>query len=198
MRNKPDGHNRTELLCEKSRFADKAAWEELDGENCSSLHSGRPRFAEKCVWEKPDGDNQPQLLLEQAQSACQCDPRKRSGSNWGELLKFQSVFAEMCPWKKDGKDWTYLFSPLFRGRMGPVLPCRPQFADKCDCTKLSDRNWADILRSHPQFKAKRTRPGVDRDREEGDCHADGDGVERKGGPENPHPSIMVSSMTGVR
>ncbi len=43
----------------------------------------------------------------------------------------------------DGDDWAKL------------LRNQPQFADKCDWLKLSDKNWDDLLESQPQFADRR-------------------------------------------
>ena len=152
---KLSGGNWAALLREHPQFADKCGWGKLNGENWVEVLSSHPQFADMCDWEKLDGENWAALLHSQPQFARQCDLAKISGRNWAMLVKECPAFVDMCSWEQlDGKSWILLFSPLFRGRLGPLLPCRPQFADKCDWTKLNGQNWVELIRFHPQFADK--------------------------------------------
>jgi hypothetical protein len=141
---KLSGDNWAELLCECSEFDNKIEghWDKLNGENWAELLCKRPEFADKCDWDKLEW-KQVRPLLESGDSTLaqkcrkwqkwdQLDWNQLTGNGWVLLLRnFRDFDGKIDGhWDKlDGKNWVAL------------LHERPEFAPKCNWSKLNYADW---------------------------------------------------------
>lgn len=162
------------LLIAQPQFADKCDWSKFDGSNWAELLLKCPLFANKCDWSKLNGDNWASLLVEKPQFSNLCDWCELKAWDWLKLLTVQPQFADKCNWKQiDTWDETcglnsMRSSRLFRMRSlldkhkrpnygtawVAFLSEQPQFADKCDWSRLNGWCWATLLSKRPQFANK--------------------------------------------
>ena len=165
------------LLSQCPEFADKCDWNKLDGAKWVALLSQHPEFADKCEWNKLDGVNWVALLSQHPEFADKCEWNKLDGVNWVMLLSRQSQFADKCDWRTLGEtrisehpqffqmyEWIYEWLRVkANGGDFPsdalsdwvmLLVVQPQFADKCDFSRMSGRDWAILLSRQPQFAGK--------------------------------------------
>ncbi len=117
-RDKLNGENWAELLCKRPEFADKCDWDKLEWKQVRLLlESGDSTLAQKCrKWQKWD----------------QLDWNQLTGNGWVLLLRnFRDFDGKIDGhWDKlDGKNWVAL------------LHERPEFAPKCNWSKLNYADW---------------------------------------------------------
>lgn len=143
----------------------------------ASLLEKQPSFADKCDWSRLNGKNWALLLSELPQYADKCD--------WNKLYESATVRIEFqmnCEYECDGchdridckngyyekafNCWRVLLQaqPQFAGKCDwsrlsvedwvCLLPYRPQFADKCDWERISVKDSVDLLLKHNEFSDK--------------------------------------------
>jgi hypothetical protein len=125
-------------------FSDAASYSE------NGLYS-IDELRKKCDWWKFVGVTSEQLDMDKLAASCpwfldrpECSLLRPNPSQWALLIKYHPEFSVRC------KSWD-----LFNGTDWAGLLCdQPQFADKCDWSKLDAHNWCSLLCSQPQFADK--------------------------------------------
>lgn len=143
--------NWVQILSFQPQFADKCDFSKFDGRNWADLISKRPEFANKCDFEIFDGNDWENLLSNQPEFADHCDWSKVMAHNWSMLLHLYPEWAEKynCPFEKfTSWDWAELLDHC----------PQPQFADKCDLTKLFGDELYLIFSNQPTLIRKELIP----------------------------------------
>ena len=149
-------------------------WNKLTARKWVDLLTRQPELADKCDFSEFDGSNWTDLLLKRPQFASKCDWSRLKAWDLLKLLTAQPQFADKCDWNQiDIWDESANLSSmrscrLFRRRSllgkhkrpnygaawAALLSEQPQFAYKCDRSKLDGWNWASLLAKQPQFADK--------------------------------------------
>ena len=148
-----DSHYDTEIV--PSHYSDN--YESFPDEWLTScwaiLLKSQPRFREKCVWDRFDGRQWALLLRDLPQYAEHCNWEKLYDPaivKVKELVGSCDVECETCS-NREVCRRGYSEVPISCWRV--LLQSQPQFANRCDWTRLSmaNREWTCLLSSRPQL-----------------------------------------------
>ncbi len=126
-------------------------WNQVEsGDEWVWLLTQNPKFADKCGWSKLEWKQVKQLPLDDSDLARQCLDKwlgwkDLDGSAWGWLITQNPKFADKCEEHLNGFtpiNWVELLSQLPRCNL-------PQFADKCDWSKLELEQILQMFNKQP-------------------------------------------------
>ena len=178
---KLNGENWAALLREQPQFAYKCDWEKLY--SCSPeivpYRWEDIRWEDPdCTIDQCQLFCWAYLLAAQPQFAGKCDWGRLSGKEWAMLLRWLPQYADKCDWDKMYERTTvkvefergccegeckdcgnqvvcrrgYYEEPICCWRV--LLPLQPQFADKCDWSRLDGEAWSLLLSELPEYADK--------------------------------------------
>ena len=163
-----------QILGAMPQLADECkCWEDFAGCHWAALLGRRPEFAERCHhWERLGAKDWVDLLLRQPQFEDRCDKwNKISRRDWWRILEWTPKFLAKCEVEPrwTGDEWPSQWIPSrWPGHHDPrlalpladkydwwsrldgkmwsrLLKDRPKLADRCDWTKLRNRDWFNLL-----------------------------------------------------
>ena len=162
------------ILDAMPRLADACKrWDDFTGGQWATLLGNRPHFAKRCRhWNRLSAEDWVELLLLQPRFADRCGKWSEiSPKDWWRLLEREPQLLVRCEVEPcfSGDEWVCQWMPRKRpdhhnprlalpladkygwwsrldGEMwSRLLGERPEFADKCDWTKLRNRDWFNLL-----------------------------------------------------
>ena len=158
------------LLSERPELSKYRNWDRYYGANWRELQKKHPNAFDNANRLVLTGSEWVELLIKEPQYANLCQWNKIEASDWLRLLTVQPQFANKRNWGKiDTKNLQKeengmrLRSNRYRYRYRyqreevngthwvTLLSAQPQFADRCDWSKLGGEDWVSLLSARPQF-----------------------------------------------
>lgn len=155
-----DGTSWAKVLSEHPEYEQRCVWSKIHrADDWVVLLSAQPQFADRCPWDNFGGEPLARLIAACPKLYSKCRKEYIDGEGWVRILKQHPDFAKkyktLAPkmWLRDKcVVWHSFpdlcdadFSSFESGQIVYVLRFCPEYAGKCDLSKIDGSTWANLL-----------------------------------------------------